>query len=175
MVEWRTLDYRAGQEVVCHIIAQESGGYRVTVGSEGADGFLSTQAGMRLGEDVEATFICYDESRSRILLTWRGRRPEREMELLPRDGLLLGPVPFEQGQEVVCTIVKPEPGGYTIKVDDSHIPGFLPTRAILAPGDKVDGQFVCLHNRRLLVAGRINESIPLHAIEFMLENRQQQE
>ncbi len=66
---------------------------------------------------------------------------------------------FYAGQDLVCKIVKDEPGGYTVTVLPSGLAGFLPTQALLRTGEEVLGQFVCVHNHRILLSARFTDRV----------------
>jgi hypothetical protein len=66
---------------------------------------------------------------------------------------------FYAGQNLVCKIVKAEPGGYAVIIPAYNLPGFLPTQALLRTGDEILGQFVCVHNHRILLSARFNNNL----------------
>jgi hypothetical protein len=59
--------FRAGELVVCKVIADEPGGYSVTLWNETTNGFLETKTLLKPGDEVFAQ--CYCRSRGRMLLT----------------------------------------------------------------------------------------------------------
>jgi hypothetical protein len=63
---------------------------------------------------------------------------------------------YKPGQNVVCKIVKDEPGGYSVIIPKDALPGFLPTLAKLRTGDEISAQFVCVHNNRVLLSSRFS-------------------
>lgn len=65
---------------------------------------------------------------------------------------------YKAGQNVVCKVVKAEPGGYAVRIPKDDLPGFLPTEAKLKEGEEVLAQFVCVHNNRVLLSARMHGS-----------------
>jgi hypothetical protein len=65
---------------------------------------------------------------------------------------------YKAGQNVVCKVVKAEPGGYAVHIPKDNLPGFLPTEAKLKDGEEVLAQFVCVHNNRVLLSARMHGS-----------------
>jgi hypothetical protein len=66
---------------------------------------------------------------------------------------------YKAGQNVVCKVVKAEPGGYAVFIPKDNIPGFLPTEAKLKDGEEVLAQFVCVHNNRVLLSARMHGNL----------------
>jgi hypothetical protein len=66
---------------------------------------------------------------------------------------------FYPGQNLVCKIVKDEPGGYAVIIPAYNLPAFLPTQALLCTGDEILGQFVCVHNHRILLSARFSNNV----------------
>jgi hypothetical protein len=60
---WKVTGYKAGQNVVCKIIAAEEGGYAVHVPKDNLAGFIQTNATHRPGEEILAQFVCVHKSR----------------------------------------------------------------------------------------------------------------
>lgn len=60
-------------------------------------------------------------------------------------------VPFRTGENVHCTVVASEPGGYEVMVKDVGRDGFLSTASKLQPGDEVVAQYVCASDEGLLL------------------------
>jgi hypothetical protein len=67
---------------------------------------------------------------------------------------------YKAGQNVVCKVVKDEPGGYAVIIPKDNLPGFLPTQAILRAGEEILAQFVCVHNHRILLSARFSNNSP---------------
>lgn len=63
---------------------------------------------------------------------------------------------YKAGQNVACKVVRPEPGGYEVMIPKDNLKGFLPTDAILKPGEEVLAQFVCITNNRVLLSARLS-------------------
>lgn len=63
---------------------------------------------------------------------------------------------YKAGQNVVCKIIGPEPGGYAVSIPKDNLPGFLPTDAKLKPGEEVLAQFVCVDKNRVLLSARMS-------------------
>jgi hypothetical protein len=64
------------------------------------------------------------------------------------------------GQNILCIVQEPSPGGYDVLVVKANQQGFLPTRAKLKPGTKLVGQFVCTHKGRLLLSAQFTLADP---------------
>jgi hypothetical protein len=58
---------------------------------------------------------------------------------------------YKAGQPVTCTVLRAEPGGYSVSIAKSNLSGFLATSNKLKPGQEVLARFVCLHNQRILL------------------------
>ncbi len=67
---------------------------------------------------------------------------------------------YKAGQNVVCKVVKAEPGGYAVTIPKDNLPGFLPTQAILRTDEEILAQFVCVHNHRILLSARFSNNSP---------------
>ncbi len=67
---------------------------------------------------------------------------------------------FRPGDNIVCKVVNDEPGGYAVLIVNYHLPGFLPTQAILRAGEEILAQFVCVHNHRILLSARFSNNSP---------------
>jgi hypothetical protein len=67
---------------------------------------------------------------------------------------------YNPGQNVACTVTRSEPGGYGVMTCDDNQFGFLPTQTVLAIGQQLEAQFVCVHNKRLLLSARFDSSSP---------------
>ncbi len=67
---------------------------------------------------------------------------------------------FWAGQNLVCRVVRDEPGGYAVFILKHNLPGFLPTQAILRTGEEILAQFVCIHNHRILLSARFSNNQP---------------
>lgn len=63
---------------------------------------------------------------------------------------------YKPGQNVVCRIVKPEPGGYEVIIPKDNLSGFLPTEAKLKTNEEVLAQFVCVDRNRVLLSARLS-------------------
>jgi hypothetical protein len=63
---------------------------------------------------------------------------------------------YKAGQNVVCKVSHPEPGGYAVTIPKDNLPGFLPTQAHLKTGEEILAQFVCVHNNRILLSARFS-------------------
>ena len=61
---------------------------------------------------------------------------------------------YKPGQNVVCKIMKPEPGGYAVIIPKDNLPGFLPSDVRHKIGDEVLAQYVCLDKDRMLLSER---------------------
>ncbi len=66
---------------------------------------------------------------------------------------------FYPGQNLICKIVRDEPGGYAVIIPAYNLPGFLPTQALLRTGEEILGQFVCVHNHRILLSARFSNNV----------------
>jgi hypothetical protein len=65
---------------------------------------------------------------------------------------------YKPGQNVVCRISNPEPGGYAVIIPKDGLPGFLPTTAVLRTDEELLAQFVCVHNNRILLSARFSNT-----------------
>jgi hypothetical protein len=67
---------------------------------------------------------------------------------------------YKAGQNVICRISYPEPGGYAVIVskDNDNLPGFLPTQEELKIGEEILAQFVCVSNHRILLSERFSST-----------------
>jgi hypothetical protein len=63
---------------------------------------------------------------------------------------------YKAGQNVVCRIVKAEPGGYEVIIPKDNLPGFLPTDAKFKQNEEVLAQFVCVDRNRVLLSSRFS-------------------
>jgi hypothetical protein len=80
---------------------------------------------------------------------------------------------YKAGQPVTCSILRPEPGGYSVSISKDKLPGFLATSHKLKTGQEVLARFVCLHNHRILLtcsfsgtsAGKIHASTAAISLE----------
>ncbi len=61
---------------------------------------------------------------------------------------------YKPGQNVICKIVKSEPGGYAVVIPKDNLPGFLPSDQTHLPGKEVLAQFVCVDKNRMLLSER---------------------
>ncbi len=66
---------------------------------------------------------------------------------------------FRPGQNLHCKVIKEEPGGYAMVIVTHNLPAFLPTQALLRPGDEILAQFVCVHNNRILLSARFSNNV----------------
>jgi hypothetical protein len=66
-----------GDNLVCRIVNTEPGGYAVIVKKGDLPGFLPTQALLRLGADIVATYVC--TYNNRILVSARFSGPNTSM------------------------------------------------------------------------------------------------
>jgi hypothetical protein len=67
-----------------------------------------------------------------------------------------GKGPFRAGEKLVCKVIQAEPGGYAVSIKKGNFHGFLPSDELLKPGEEVAAQYVCTHNGRLLLSGRLS-------------------
>ncbi len=65
-----------------------------------------------------------------------------------------GPGGYRPGQNVICTILKPEPGGYSARIVKDNLPAYLPSNARHNVGDDVLATFVCVDRNRMLLCER---------------------
>jgi hypothetical protein len=56
------------------------------------------------------------------------------------------------GDRLICTVSGIEPGGYTVKIGEREIPGFLPFEGTLEIGQKITAQFVIAYQKKWLVS-----------------------
>ncbi len=61
---------------------------------------------------------------------------------------------YKPGQNVICKIIKPEPGGYAVIIPKDNLPGFLPSDVRHNIGEEVLAQYVCLDKDRMLLSER---------------------
>lgn len=61
--------YRPGQNVIAKIAKPEIGGYSVIIVKDNLPGYLPSNARHYVGDDVLATFVCFDKNR--VLLSER--------------------------------------------------------------------------------------------------------
>ncbi|HEY9677203.1 MAG TPA: hypothetical protein V6C76_04315 [Drouetiella sp.] len=64
-----TSGFRAGQSIVCEVLASQPGGYSVQIEGCDMEAFLPTQALLRVGEELNAQFVCV--SNQKVLVTAR--------------------------------------------------------------------------------------------------------
>lgn len=69
MNRWKGPGYKAGQNIACKVLAAEPGGYAVIIPKDNLRGFLPTEARLKIGEEVLATYVCVHNNR--ILLSAR--------------------------------------------------------------------------------------------------------
>ncbi len=67
---------------------------------------------------------------------------------------------FRAGENLICKVIKAEPSGYEVLIVNHYLAGFLPTQALLRPGEEVLGQIVCVHNHRILLSARFSNNSP---------------
>jgi hypothetical protein len=67
---------------------------------------------------------------------------------------------YKAGQKLTCRIEHAEPGGYSVTVVKDNLPGFLPTQDKLKLGQEILATFVCVHNKRALLAARSSAQKP---------------
>jgi len=65
---------------------------------------------------------------------------------------------YKAGQNVICKIDRPEPGGYSVLLTKDNLPGFLPTQEQLKTGQEILAQFVCVDNNRILLSARFSNN-----------------
>lgn len=65
-----------------------------------------------------------------------------------------GPGGYKPGQNVICKILKPESGGYTVIIVKDNRLGYLPSNARHNIGDDVLTTFVCVDKGRMLLSER---------------------
>ncbi|MCA9801873.1 MAG: hypothetical protein KC777_07790 [Cyanobacteria bacterium HKST-UBA02] len=61
---------------------------------------------------------------------------------------------YKPGQNVICKILKAEPGGYAVTIPKDDLPGFLPSTSHHNVGAEVLAQFVCVDRNRMLLSER---------------------
>lgn len=61
-------------------------------------------------------------------------------------------VRMRAGQPMQCQVLKPEPGGYAVKLIPSELEGFLPSPETLKLGQTVPAIFVCMNSNRALMS-----------------------
>lgn len=61
------------------------------------------------------------------------------------------PSGFRAGERIMCRVVEPEPGGYSVTILKTNQPGFVKTTAELVAGVDFLAEFVCIHKKRVLV------------------------
>lgn len=61
------------------------------------------------------------------------------------------PSGFRAGDRILCRVVEPEPGGYSVTILKTNQPGFVKTTAELVVGVDFLCEFVCIHKKRVLV------------------------
>lgn len=72
--------YSAGQLLVCTIAQEEPGGYNVTLPNDDREAFLPSHFELKIGEKVEACFVC--EQRTRLLLAMSPEEMKKERKRL---------------------------------------------------------------------------------------------
>ncbi len=55
--------YKPGQNVIAKIAKPESGGYAVIIVKDNLPGYLPSNARHQVGDDVLATYVCFDKNR----------------------------------------------------------------------------------------------------------------
>jgi hypothetical protein len=65
-----------------------------------------------------------------------------------------GPGGYRPGQNVICKVMKPEPGGYSVIIVKNNFWGYLPSNARHNVGDDVLATFVCFDKNRMLLCER---------------------
>ncbi len=66
---------------------------------------------------------------------------------------------FRPGQNLHCKVVKDEPGGYAMLILRHNLPAYLPTQALLRPGEEILAQFVSVYNNRILLSARFSNNV----------------
>lgn len=61
------------------------------------------------------------------------------------------PSGFRAGEVLLCRVVEPESGGYSVTILKANQPGFIKTTANLEIGFDFLAEFLCIHKRRILV------------------------
>lgn len=61
------------------------------------------------------------------------------------------PPGFRAGDRIMCRVVEPEPGGYSVTILKTNQNGFVKTKAVLEPGVDVLAEFVCIYKYKVLV------------------------
>ncbi len=61
------------------------------------------------------------------------------------------PSGFRAGERIMCRVVEPESGGYSVTILKTNQPGFVKTKAALEPGVDFLAEFVCIHKEKVLV------------------------
>lgn len=61
---------------------------------------------------------------------------------------------YKPGQNVICKIMRAEPGGYSVLVVKDNLPGYLPSNAHHNSGEEILAQFVCIDKNRMLLSER---------------------
>jgi hypothetical protein len=77
---------------------------------------------------------------------------------------------YKAGQPVTCTILRPEPGGYSVSISRDKLPGFLATSSKLKSGQEILARFVCLHNQRILLTCSFTGTAPAKAVSNAVAN-----
>src|SRR5579883_1046445 len=65
---------------------------------------------------------------------------------------------YKPGQNVICKIMKSEPGGYAVIIPKDNLPGYLPTDVRHNPGEEVLVTYVCVDKNRMLLAERYGKT-----------------
>lgn len=61
------------------------------------------------------------------------------------------PSGFRAGEVLICRVLEPRPGGYSVSVQRSELPGYVQTSMELDLGAEVAGLFLCIHRQLILL------------------------
>ena len=75
--------YTAGQVLICTVAQEEPGGYNVTLPKDDREAFIPSPFELKIGEKVEALFVC--EQRTRLLLTLSPDEKKKERKRLEHE------------------------------------------------------------------------------------------
>src|ERR1700691_3274809 len=67
---------------------------------------------------------------------------------------------YKAGQNVKCTVVNSEPGGYAVSIQSGKefLPAFLPTQLSLRVGEEVLAQYIRVQDHRILLSPLFNNT-----------------
>jgi hypothetical protein len=61
------------------------------------------------------------------------------------------PSGFRAGEVLICRVLEPRSGGYSVSVQRSKLPAFMNTNMELELGAEVAGVFLCIHRQLILL------------------------